>query len=162
LVLSQDLCKTGHFSYYRCPRGDGRFTPFFQFLREKQFIRTVTEAELQRMRSEIRQVRCSECGAPIDLERDSQCRYCHAPISFIDPSAVAQALRLWSEAARRRPSEGASKPVEEALQRMKSSATRGDNILLAGSHLHAGASSSPLDLIADGVHAIGRLFQAAD
>src|SRR5579871_3233362 len=31
LVLSFDLSKAGRFSYFRCPRGDGRFTTFFQF-----------------------------------------------------------------------------------------------------------------------------------
>ena len=36
--------------------------------------------ELQRVRSQVRQITCSECGAPIDLEHDTQCKYCHAPI----------------------------------------------------------------------------------
>lgn len=162
LVLSHDLSKTGKFSYYRCPRGDGRFTPFFQFLREKQFIRNLTELELQRMRSQIRQVRCSECGAPIDLEQDSQCRYCHAPISFIDPDAVEKALHLWSDAESRRQPLYAATPAANALQRMPPGTRLGDGVLLAGADAHAATSGSPLDLIALGVHAIGRLFQPAD
>jgi hypothetical protein len=44
LVLSFDLSKAGRFSYFRCLHGDGRFTPFFQFLREKQFVRSLTPA----------------------------------------------------------------------------------------------------------------------
>ena len=161
LVLSHDLSKTGKFFYYRCPRGDGRFTPFFQFLREKQFIRNLTELELQRMRSQVRQVRCSECGAPIDLEHDSQCKYCHAPVSFIDPDAVEKALHIWSDAESRRHPQGASKSAPDALPRNPPRTRLGDSVLLPGSGAQAEASS-PLDLFALGVHAIGRLFQSAD
>jgi hypothetical protein len=38
--------KAGRFSYWRCPDEHGRLTPFFQFLREKQFVRSLTPAEL--------------------------------------------------------------------------------------------------------------------
>lgn len=161
LVLSHDLSKTGRFSYYRCPRGDGRFTLFFQFLREKQFIRDLTEMELQRLRSQVRQIRCSECGAPIDLAHDSQCKYCHAPISFIDPDAVDKAMHVWSDAESRRLTHNEPKPVADALQRMTLRARMGDDVLLSGT-AHAAESGSPLDLIALGVHAIGRLFQPGD
>ena len=48
LALTQDLQHTTHFSYYRCTRGHGRLTPFFQFLREKNFIRPIPPEELER------------------------------------------------------------------------------------------------------------------
>jgi hypothetical protein len=73
LTLSWDLGKAGRFSYFRCERGDGRFTPFFQFLREKQFVRSLTSVELQRVRAQVRQITCSQCEAPIDLEHSSEC-----------------------------------------------------------------------------------------
>src|SRR5271165_5797078 len=119
LVLSYDLSKSGRFSYFRCSNGDGRFTPFFQFLREKQFVRSLTPAELQRVRSQVRQIRCSECGAPIDLEHSSQCQYCHAPVSFLDPDAVEKAMRTWSEAENRRQLGPTPEALGDALLRIQ-------------------------------------------
>lgn len=169
LTLSFDLSRSGRFSYFRCPGGDGRFTPFLQFLREKQFVRTLTAVELQRVRSQVRQIRCSECGAPIDLEHDSQCKYCHAPVSFLDPDAVEKAVRMWSDAENRRHLGPTSDALGDALQRIQlhgagpptSPATHlGDRLLLASSGAPNGDGTGPmLDLVAMGMHAIGRLFE---
>jgi hypothetical protein len=168
LVLSFDVSKTGRFSYFRCPHGDGRFTPFFQFLREKQFIRNLTEAELRRVRSQVRQIRCSECGAPIDLEHDSVCKYCRAPVSFLDAEAVEKAVRMWSSAADRRHLVPTSEALGDTLQRIHldqrdktpaPGARLGDGLLLdSKTALDPGAALVGLDLVALGIHAIGRLF----
>ena len=167
LALSFDLSKSGRFSYFRCPRGDGRFTPFLQFLREKQFLRSLTEVELQRVRSQVRQIRCSECGAPIDLEHDSQCRYCHAPVSFLDPEAVEKAVRMWSDAESRRQLGSTSEVLGSALQRIQlhhadqaapPAAHLGNRLLLANAGAPDGGTGPMLDLVALGIHAIGRLF----
>jgi endogenous inhibitor of DNA gyrase (YacG/DUF329 family) len=102
LAPTQDLQRTTRFTYFRCPRGHGRFTPFFQFLREKNFVRPLAPAELARLRSAIRSVRCSSCGAPVDLEEDSVCRYCSTPLAILDPDAVsATASALASAEAKR-------------------------------------------------------------
>ncbi len=159
LSLSYDLSKSGRFSYFRCLRGDGRFTPFFQFLREKQFVRSLTVAEIQRVRSQVRQVRCSECGAPIDLEHSTQCQYCHAPVSFLDPDAVEKAVHMWSDAENRRLRVPTADAVGDALRRIQlphapQSALFDVN---PGIHLLAGAGAG-LDLVAIGIQAIGRLF----
>ena len=169
LVLSFDLSKAGRFSYFRCSHGDGRFTPFFQFLREKQFVRSLTAAELQRVRSQVRQISCSQCGAPVDLEHSSECRYCHAPVSFLDPGAVEKAVQMWSEAENRRRAGPTPEALGDALLRMQlphqQSASPG---LQLASHLLAdvgapGAGAGPgLDLVAMGIHAIGRLFERGD
>ena len=160
LALSFDLSKSGRFSYFMCHRGDGRFTPFMQFLREKQFVRTLSAAELQRVRSQVRQITCSECGAPIDLEHDSQCKYCHAPVSFLDPDAVEKAVRMWSDADQHRHLAPSPEALGEALlrtqiHRVDGSLPRGtqlgDGILLGG------VSLGP-DLVTWGIHAIGQLF----
>ena len=103
LALVHDLAKAGRFSYWRCPGQHGRLTPFFQFLREKQFVRALTPAELGRVRAELKVVRCSSCGAPIDLQRDTACGFCKAPLAILDADAVAKALREWSQAEKRRP-----------------------------------------------------------
>src|SRR5258706_13007715 len=93
LALTQDLQHTTRFSYYRCLRGHGRLTPFFQFLREKNFIRPVPPEELERLKSLVKIVRCSSCGAPIDLAKSTACEFCRAPIVILDPHAASRAVR---------------------------------------------------------------------
>jgi len=165
LALSYDLGKAGKFSYFRCPQGDGRFTPFFQFLREKQFVRTLTPAELERVRSQVRQIKCSECGAPIDLEHDSQCKYCHAPVSFLDSQAVEKAMQMYSQADTRRHLAPAPEAVASALLKVQlrhaegpAASSLGDRLLLDNVQ---GASGTRLglDLVDWGIHAIGSLFE---
>lgn len=102
LSLTRDLQHTTRFLYYRCASGHGRFTSFVQFLREKDFIRPLTPAERARLLTTIRTVSCSSCGAPVDLEGDSACPYCRAPISILDPDAIAATVRALESAERRR------------------------------------------------------------
>ncbi|MBK8324379.1 MAG: zf-TFIIB domain-containing protein [Betaproteobacteria bacterium] len=102
LVFTQDLQKTNRINYHRCPKGHGRLTTFFQFLREKQFVRTLSPIEVERLRATVRQVRCSGCGAPVDLGKDPACGYCRSPISILDAEAVEKALAGLSETDRRR------------------------------------------------------------
>ena len=99
---TQDLLKATRFTYFRCRHGHGRFTPFVQFLREKQFVRPVAPADLERLKKLVRIVRCSSCAAPVDLERQAACGYCRAPIAILDPDAVAAALRELDATAAKR------------------------------------------------------------
>lgn len=158
LALASDLSKSGRFTYFRCPRGDGRFTPFYQFLREKQFVRSLNEAELQKVRSQVRQIRCSECGAPIDLEQSSQCKYCHAPVSFLDPDAIEKAMHMWSDAADRR--KLAPEAVRNALRisQPPRPASTGSNLGIQ-MLTDLDTAETGLDLVSLGIHAIGRLFE---
>lgn len=102
LILTHDLQRTTRFSYYRCPYGHGRFTLFLQFLREKNFVRAPAPAELARLKASIRIVRCSSCGAPVDLEKETTCAYCRAPIAILDPDAVAATVRALKTAETKR------------------------------------------------------------
>ncbi len=92
LTLTHDLQHATRFSYYRCRYGHGRLTPFFQFLREKNFIRPVPQADLERLKSLVRIIRCSSCGAPVDLEKSTACEFCRAPIAILDPDAARRAV----------------------------------------------------------------------
>jgi hypothetical protein len=167
LVQSFDLSKSGRFSYFRCPDGDGRFTPFFQFLREKQFVRTLNPAELQRVRTQVRQITCSECGAPIDLEHESECKYCHAPVSFLDPDAVEKAIKTWSAAEERRHLAPTPAALGDAMLALRlhpddkpASPITGltDRIFMSGVGTPGGGAQLGLDLVSAGIHAIGHLF----
>jgi hypothetical protein len=102
LARTQDLRHTTRFTYWRCTAGDGRFTPFVQFLREKSFIRPLTTAEIERLKAHVRTIRCSGCGAPVDLARDMVCSFCRAPVEALDPDAVATTLRSLDDAEDKR------------------------------------------------------------
>lgn len=102
LAQTQDLRHATRFSYWRCPKGHGRFTPFVQFLREKDFIRPLTTAEIERLRAHVRTIRCSGCGAPVDLAREMVCGFCRSPVEALDPAAVATTLKVLGDAEVRR------------------------------------------------------------
>lgn len=102
LALTHDIGKAGPLTYYRCQHDLGRLTPFFQFLREKQFVRSLTPAELHHVQAEIKQVQCPSCGAPVDLEHSTACTYCGAPIAVLDADAVQAAMHTWADAEARR------------------------------------------------------------
>ena len=93
LILTHDLQRNNRLLYFRCEAGHGRLTAFYQFLREKNFVRDLTPAEVGQLKAEVKQVRCAGCGAPVDLQRESACSFCKAPISILDGNAVAIALR---------------------------------------------------------------------
>ena len=57
------------FSYWRCEGDDGRLTTFFDFLREKNFVRPLSPERLAELRRYAQTVKCSACGAPIDCRR---------------------------------------------------------------------------------------------
>jgi DNA-directed RNA polymerase subunit RPC12/RpoP/Zn-finger nucleic acid-binding protein len=92
LTRTQDVQRTTRFSYHRCEAGHGRLTPFFQFLREKDFIRPLPPDELERLKAQVRTIRCSSCGAPIELATQTACGYCRAPIVVLDPDAVRKTV----------------------------------------------------------------------
>jgi hypothetical protein len=93
LAFSHDLQRTTRFTYWRCPRDRGQLITFQQFLRAKNFVRTPSPAELARLRETVRQISCSQCGAPIDLAADPACTHCGAAIALVDPEGVAKALQ---------------------------------------------------------------------
>lgn len=98
LSLSQDIGKSGRFTYYSCPAKDGRLTPFSEFLKEKQFVRALTPAEQAQVKAELKTVQCSGCGAPVDLANGFQCQHCASPITVLDPDAVEDTLRRLQDA----------------------------------------------------------------
>jgi len=118
LSVQRDIGKGGRFSYHACPQRHGRLTPFSEFLKEKQFVRALSPVEQQRVRAEIKNVRCSSCGAPVDVVKGFQCEHCGSPITVLDANAVAKALSELEAADRRRTELAAVDPaVAEARAR---------------------------------------------
>lgn len=102
LALTHDMVRTTRISYYRCERRHGRLTTFFQFLNEKSFVRSLTPAEIERLKVTVKQVRCSSCGAPVDIGRDPQCTFCRSPIAILDAEAVRKTLAELDQAEKKR------------------------------------------------------------
>lgn len=102
LALTRDLMRSTRFSYHRCTKGHGRFTPFMQFLLEKNVVRPLPPAEIERLKRHVGTIRCSGCGSGIDLGRDTSCSYCRAPIAVLDADALGTTIKELSAAEAKR------------------------------------------------------------
>jgi Zn-finger nucleic acid-binding protein len=109
LRKTQDMQRATKFEYLRCPNGHGRLMTFFDFLKEKDFVRPLTPNQIAELRKNIQMVNCSNCGAPVDLSRGSTCAHCGSPLSMLD---LNQAETL---VARLRDADRTDKPVDPAL-----------------------------------------------
>ena len=99
LIHSLDRVKSGLFNYLRCVQHHGRFITFAEFMIEKGFVRQLTGAEIDELKVHIGVVRCTGCGAPVDIRKDSACPHCRAPIAILDTQAVEAALAGYQQAA---------------------------------------------------------------
>jgi hypothetical protein len=94
LRLTRDIQRSTRFEYFNCPRGHGRLTTFFNFLREKNFIRPLSAAQIAELRQNLQTVNCSNCGAPVNVVAGAACTHCSSPLSMLD---MEQAGRLVDE-----------------------------------------------------------------
>jgi len=109
LGLAHDLQRNTRFQYWSCPDGHGRLTSFLDFLREKDFIRPLSPSQVEELRSRVKAVTCSNCGAPVDLAVGSTCSHCGSPLSMLD---LEQAGRL---VAQLREADRTDKPVDPTM-----------------------------------------------
>ena len=100
LVPTHDMQRNTRFEYRRCPRGHGRLISFFNFLREKDFVRPLSAAQVEALRQNVQVVRCSNCGASIDLAAGSTCPHCGTALSMIDMQQAQTIVRQLQEADR--------------------------------------------------------------
>jgi Zn-finger nucleic acid-binding protein len=91
LRRTHDRQRQTRFEYLRCPHGHGRLTTWFDFLREKDFIRPLTPQQIAELRQHLRTVGCGNCGAPVDVAAGAACARCGSPLSMLD---LPQASRL--------------------------------------------------------------------
>jgi hypothetical protein len=156
LALTQDYMRTNRITYHRCPKGHGRLTTFVQFLREKEFVRSLSQLEIESLKAVVKQVRCSSCGAAVDLARDAACSFCRSPIAVLDALSVEKTLGALGEADRRRTAPNA----EELAKAFESLVATHKDARSAGPWTReiSPMNSTPalIDLVAEG---IGRLFR---
>ena len=97
-----DWQRSTRFQYSRCPSGHGRLITFFDFLREKDFVRPLSPAQIAELRVHAQSVNCANCGAPIDLAASTACAHCGSPLSMFDlthAEALVAQLKSAAEAA---------------------------------------------------------------
>jgi Zn-finger nucleic acid-binding protein/DNA-directed RNA polymerase subunit RPC12/RpoP len=92
LLPVTDKVITGAFNYFACEADHGRLISFYQFLIEKRFVRLLQPAEISRLAIDVKQIKCSSCGAPVDLVKQSACGYCRSPIAVFDRDAAKNAI----------------------------------------------------------------------
>jgi Zn-finger nucleic acid-binding protein len=110
LRRTQDMQRATRFEYLNCPNGHGRLISFFDFLREKDFIRPLTPPQIAELRENVGSVNCANCGGPVDLSKGAVCSHCGTPLSVLD---MKQAAKL---VAQLRKAEGrAHQPIDPAL-----------------------------------------------
>lgn len=119
LARGTDRARDTTFHFARCPRGHGRFITFFQFLRARQFVRTLNAPEIDELRRRVRQVNCSNCGAAVDIDRGAVCAYCHTPISMIDPDQMSRTVEALDAAVLRRGTLDPTLPLRLAQERLR-------------------------------------------
>jgi Zn-finger nucleic acid-binding protein/DNA-directed RNA polymerase subunit RPC12/RpoP len=114
----KDMQRTTRFEYRACPHRHGRLITFFNFLREKNFIRPMTAAQIEELRRNIRTVNCSNCGAPVDLAAGSECEHCGSPLSMVDVQQAEKLVEALEQAgAGPQPVDRAALPLDLARAR---------------------------------------------
>ena len=151
LLPTHDMQRNTPFQYWRCDKEHGRFITFFDFLREKNFIRTLSLQQIAELRQYVQIVNCSNCGAPIDLATGSACAHCGSPVSMLDMKQAEQLVNQLRRASEPRPIDPAL-PME--LARAKREVEVSFASLESGTEWWSDVSSS--GLVEAGLGAVAR------
>ncbi|MEP6783261.1 MAG: zf-TFIIB domain-containing protein [Acidobacteriota bacterium] len=156
LRRTQDLQHNTHFEYFRCPNQHGRLIAFFDFLKEKDFVKPLMPQQIAELRKYVQTVNCSNCGAPVDLARHSQCTHCGSPLSILD---IGQAERLVAQL--HAAGDRSTKPVDPDLPLALARARRETDAAFAGmpGHPDWGHEEWSLGTVGAGLSALMRLMQ---
>jgi hypothetical protein len=100
LRRTQDMQRSTRFEYFRCPNNHGRLTTFFDFLKEKDFVRPLTPQQIAELRRNVQTINCSNCAAPIDLAKRSDCGHCGSALSMLDTQQAERLIAQLREADR--------------------------------------------------------------
>ena len=149
LTVAHNMARNVHFVYWVCPNQHGHYITFFEFLKEKNFIRPLSPNEIQHLRESVQTVNCSSCGASIDLQTNSQCPYCHSPVSILDLKEQRQMLAQLQEAS-------APKPVDPAMPLKLAMAKAGVSDLFQEHDDEWWQDAASGDLVQAGLNAVAR------
>jgi DNA-directed RNA polymerase subunit RPC12/RpoP len=150
---THDIQRNTRFQYWRCDAGHGRLMTYVDFLRAKDFVRPLTPPQLAELRENVQTINCSNCGAPVDLAKDSVCRHCGSAVSMLDLKQMAKTVaQLQAAAASQRP-EGA---VDLTADQAEREPTDINALVLA---FKAQRRDSPLSLVDAGMDLLGDLLK---
>ena len=110
LRRTQDMQRATRFEYLNCPNGHGRLISFFDFLREKDFIRPLTPQQITELRQSVGSVNCANCGGSVDLSKGAACSHCGTPLSMLD---MRQAEKLVAQL--QKAEDRAHQPIDPTL-----------------------------------------------
>ena len=127
LRQTSDMQRATRFEYLRCPNDHGRFITFYEFLREKDFIRPLTPAQIAELAATIQSVNCSNCGAPVDLGQAAACAHCGTALSMLDLRQAELLVAQLQKADQR-----ANQPIDPTLPLRLAQARREVETLFAG------------------------------
>jgi hypothetical protein len=151
LLVTHDRQRNVGFQYRRCPHGHGRLTTFFDFLREKHFVRPISSEQLAELRRNVQSVNCSNCGAPIDLAKHSACEHCGSPLSMLDLKAASALISQLQQA------DAPDRAVDPTLPLRLAQARRQVDIAFSGSADRNWFEVTPSsDLVAAGIAMLAR------
>jgi DNA-directed RNA polymerase subunit RPC12/RpoP len=100
LRRTRDMQRNTRFEYFRCPNNHGRLSTFFEFLKEKDFVKPLTPKQIAELRRNVQSINCSNCGAPINLEKNTDCGHCGSALSMLDVHQAEKLIAQLREADR--------------------------------------------------------------
>jgi hypothetical protein len=155
LRRTQDMQRSTRFEYFRCPNQHGRLITFFDFLKEKDFIRPLTPQQIAELRRNVQAINCSNCGAPVDLARRTDCSHCASPLSMLDMQQAERLIAQLQDAAR------TDKVVDPALPLALARARRETEAAFQGlpGHEHWSSEIGSLGLVGAGLSELIRLLK---
>lgn len=152
LTLAHNMARNVRFVYWQCASQHGHFISFFDFLKEKNFIRPLSPLEIQHLRETVQEVHCSNCGASVNLQTSSACPFCNSPISMLDLPEQQRMLAQLKEAA-----SGDAKPVDPALPlKLAMAKSETSNYFSVEHDSQWWADSATKDLVVAGLKAVAR------
>ena len=154
LRRTQDIQRNTHFEYFRCPNQHGRLVSFFDFLKEKDFVKPLLPVQIAELRKYAHAVNCSNCGAPVNLAASAQCTHCGSPLTMLD---LDQADRL---IAQLKQAESDSKAIDPAWPLAVAKARRDTEVAFRTiEQRHGRSDADQIDLVSDGLNALMRLIR---
>ena len=100
LRRTRDMQRNTRFEYFKCPHEHGRLISFFEFLKEKDFIKVLTAQQVVELRENVQTLNCSNCGGSIDLAKTSTCVHCGSALSMLDMKQAEKVVQQLRDADR--------------------------------------------------------------
>jgi predicted nucleic acid-binding Zn ribbon protein len=91
LVLAHNQSRWGPSVQLQCPRRDGAYQSFAQFLQGKGLLRPMSLADRATLLRDKGRIDCVNCGAAVGVD-DQRCPYCQSVPSLLDVARLASSL----------------------------------------------------------------------